>query len=215
MTALAAAAPATPARPRSRRRRWRPAIAGLLLAAAVTIAASGCTATITPPANVATPATVFLLREAMHTGIVLPPVAGDDQYVEFGYGDWSWFALGNDAWYDAFATVLWPTTGALGRRTFGARTPDELRRRVTWAELHELTVERDRATALREQLQAAFDAGAAAARPRPELGWIFVPDARSYWWANNCADVAAHWFEDVGCTLSWVPIRISLTVAGP
>jgi hypothetical protein len=194
----------------NRRRRW---LALVLVAAPCAVAATCCTSTVTPPAGVVTPATVFLLREAMHTGIVLPPAREADEYVEFGYGDWSWFALGNDAWYHAFATVLWPTAGALGRRTFGARTADELRARVTWAELQAIDVERDRAHALRGELQRAFDAGLGDARPRPDLGWVFVPDDRSYWFAHNCADVAAAWFEQLGCSVSWAPIRRGLTRA--
>ncbi len=29
---------------------------------------------------------MFVLREAMHTGLVLPPAAGTTDYVEFGFG---------------------------------------------------------------------------------------------------------------------------------
>jgi hypothetical protein len=190
--------------------RWRRVAAAAAILVVLLLAAAGCTSTITPPAGVRAPVTVFLLREARHNGIVLPPCGDGAEYVEFGYGDWSWFALGNDAWYHAFATVLWPTAGALGRRTFGARTADELHRRVTWAELHAIEVERERAHALRTELQRAFDAGAAHAHPRHDLGWVFVPDDRSYWFANNCADVAADWLQQLGCTVSWVPIRTSL-----
>jgi hypothetical protein len=217
----AAGAPATAGAPaaraaggvRSRRRRVRRAGLWVALAAGLALAVVGCTSTVTPPADVRDGATVFLLREAMHTGIVLPPAAPGDQYVEFGYGDWSWFALGNERWYHAFATVLWPTRGALGRRTFGARTADELVAAVRWAELAPLVVERARAEALRVELQRAFDARIAEAAPRPDLGWVFVPDDRGYWFANTCADVAARWFEALGCTVGWVPIRTSLAVA--
>src|SRR5690606_655289 len=71
------------------------ALAGLLVS---------CTSTIVPPAEVIDPVTVFVLSEAMHTGIVLPPDPGcsgnPHEYVEFGFGDWSWYALGNAAWYN-------------------------------------------------------------------------------------------------------------------
>lgn len=200
------------ARPVRRRRRRRIAALGLA-GAAVFAFAGGCTSTITPPPDVQDPVTVFLLREAMHSGIVLPR-AGDGEYVEFGFGDWNWFALANDAWYHVFATVLWPTPGTLGRRTFGARTADDLRQRVHWAELQPVLVSRPKAAALVARLQQEHDARSKDAVTRPTLGWTFVPYDRSYWFPQTCADVAAEWFRELDCTVGWTPIRSGLTVAG-
>jgi hypothetical protein len=173
--------------------------------------AFGCTSTITPPPNPEHPTTVFLLREAMHAGLVMPREGGAG-YVEFGFGDWSWFALGNDSWYHVFATVLWLTAGTLGRRTFTARDEAELRARASWADLSPVAVDGDRMRELRNNLQQQFDAAAANAVSRPELGWTFVPMDRSYWFANNCADVTAEWFEALGCHVGWALIRTSLAV---
>jgi len=203
--------PNVPSKPR---RRWR---RGLHFAATATplFAWVGCTSTITPPANVVDPTTVFVLREAMHTGIALPPCAANEEFVEFGFGDWSWFALANDAWYHVFATVLWPTQGTLGRRTFGARTAAELRERVWWAELAPIVVERDKANALRARLQQEHDARIAEAVRREDLGWTFVPYDSSYWFPNTCADVAADWFRELDCSVGWVPIRAGLAADAP
>jgi hypothetical protein len=179
--------------------------------------ACGCTSTVTCPPPPPDPATVFLLREAMHTGIVLPPADGADaaEYVEFAYGDWSWYALGNDSWYHVFGTVLWPSQGACGRRTFAARTEAELLRAVTWAELSPIVVSRARADALRRRLQAAFDRGRAGLVERRDLRFQFVPGDTSYWFLNTCADVAAGWFEELDCGVGWAPIRASLAIAAP
>lgn len=193
-----------------RRRKWRLLlVAGGLAAASATF---GCTSTIRPPRNPRHPVTVFLLREAMHTGLVLPAGRGEPTFVEFGFGDWSWFALGNDAWYHAFATVLWPTQGTLGRRTFAAADEEQLRGVVTWAELSALEVEDAAVSSLRARLQGQWEAGLGQARSRPELGWTFVPCDRSYWFPNNCADVAAEWFEALGCEVGWLPLRTGLRV---
>ncbi|MBL8753628.1 MAG: DUF2459 domain-containing protein [Planctomycetes bacterium] len=184
-----------------------------MLLPAVFAGAGGCTSTITPPAAVQDPVTVFLLREAMHSGVVLPsPTNG--AYVEFGFGDWSWFALANDQWYNVFATVLWPTQGTLGRRPFPARTPDELRQYVTWAELQPLAIERAKATALWTRLHEQHAARQSEAVTRANLGWTFVPYDRSYWFPQTCADVAAEWFRELDCSVGWTPIRSSLNVAG-
>ena len=183
-----------------------------MLALALPGVVFGCTSGITPPPRPFDPTTVFLLSEAMHTGIVLPPSGPEEEYVEFGYGDWSWFALANDAWYDAFATVLWPTAGALGRRTFGARDAETLRRAAHWTELSPIIVSAEKARTLRVRLQSQFDAAARDAVRRADLGFTFVPFDRSYWLANNCADVAAEWFVEVGCDVGWAPLRLGLEV---
>lgn len=186
-----------------------------VVAIAELFALAACTSTITPPTAVDDPVSVFLLGEAMHTGIVLPPLADDDEFVEFGFGDWSWFALGNDSWYHVFPTMLWPTQGTLGRRSFAATSTAELRVRVHWVELSELTVPAAKARALRTRLQTAHSARLAEAVRRPEWGWTFVPYDRSYWLPQTCADIAAEWLRELDCSVGWAPIRAGLAVAKP
>lgn len=154
---------------------------------------------------------MFLLREAMHTGLVLPTADGG-AFVEFGFGDWSWFALGNDQWYQAFATVLWPTAGTLGKRTFVAADEAQLRQRVAWADLSAVVVAGPAMRSLRTRLEEQWTSRRNAAVTRPELGWTFVPFERSYWLPQNCADVAAEWFVALGCEVSWLPVRTGLCV---
>jgi hypothetical protein len=158
---------------------------------------------------------VFLLREAMHTGVVFPPRGDEHEWVEFGFGDWSWFALGNDAWYHAFATVAWPTQGALGRRTFRATGEAQLRARVHWAELSPVVVDGARLRAVRARLEQEHEQRLGEAVRRPDLGWTFVPYERSYWFPQNCADLAGEWCVELGCELGWVPICTGLAVAPP
>ncbi len=183
--------------------------------AAATALFAACTSTVTPPAHVDDPVLVFLLEEAMHTGIVLPPLDDGDEFVEFGFGEWGWYALGHDSWYHVFATVLWPTQGTLGRRTFGARTADELRARVRQAELSPIEVSAAKAAALRRRLQQQHDERREEALERPEYGQVFVPFDRSYWFAATCADVAAEWFVELGCDVGWAPIRTGLAAGAP
>ena len=184
----------------------RARVAGLLCASL-----AGCTSTVTPPTLVTDPVPVFVLREAMHTGIVLPPLNDGGEFVEFGFGDWSWFALGNDEWYHVFATVLWPTQGALGRRTFGAHTPEQLVATVTWAELSRIEVDREKAAALHQRLQQQHDSRTAEAVRQAR--WVFVPADSDYWFVVTCADVAADWCRELGCTVGWTLIRGGLSVA--
>lgn len=199
---------------RRRRRRWLWSITPLPL---LLFWIPGCTSTIHPPPSPSDAVRVFVLSEALHTGLVLPPdgtPAGAD-YVEFGFGDWNWYALGNDAWYDVFATVLWSTRGGLGRRTFGARTEPDFLRAAHWAELAPILVERQHANDLRARLQAEFDRRRADSIWQPRYAFHFVPTDDGYWFGHNCADVVTDWLRDLGCTVGATPIRIGLEVAQP
>ncbi|MCA8964664.1 MAG: DUF2459 domain-containing protein [Planctomycetes bacterium] len=199
------AAPAPAARPRSRRRRT-------LLAAALLLAGwllLGCTSVVTPPRDVRDPVTVLIIRDAMHRGLVLPRAHG---YVEYGFGDWSWYAAGADSWYNTFATVLWPTAATLSRRTHAADDPEALMRLVSWAEFDPLVVERQQADRLLARLDADFAAGQDLIVRRADLRMDFVPTAGSYWFPHNCADVCAEWLVELGCEVSWVPIRLDVAL---
>ena len=41
----------------------------------------------------------------------------------------------------------------------------------------------------------------------------FVPHEDGYWFLYNCNDVVARWLQELGCSVSWVPIRLDLEVA--
>ncbi|MFM1872963.1 MAG: hypothetical protein RL398_2385 [Planctomycetota bacterium] len=190
------------ARSKRRRRLALASFAALLLAWLV-----GCTSTVTPPRDLRDSVDVLLIRDAMHRGLLLPAESG---YVEFGFGDWSWYALGNDSWYHVFATVLWPTQGALSRREHAAHDPASARAAMPYAEFESFGVDRAAAEALRRRLQEAFDARRDERAYQAYLRMEFVPFDGSYWFASNCADACADWLVELGCEVSWVPIRIDL-----
>lgn len=191
-------------------------IGSRLAALAVMIMTLGCTSVVMPPLDPFDPVEVFVLSEAIHTGIVLPPDPGSlrnpNEYVEFGFGDWRWFALANEEWYNAFSTMLWPTEATLGRRTFGAHTPSELRRRARLATLQSVFVSRKQAALLRRRLEAEFDGARKSVVMRQDIDFKFVPVGRSYWLLNNCADLAADWLRELDCDVSWSPVRYDLSV---
>lgn len=188
----------------------------VLLAFAAALPFASCTSLVWPPERVEQPARAFVLREALHLGLLLPdPPEAPVRWVEYGYGDWAWFALGHEQWYRAIPTVLWPTQATLCRREWKAESVDELLRRVAarGCEVDELVVEQGKVLALRERLDARF------ATPeivrRPELAMEFVPEDGSYWLFSTCADVAADWCEELGCEVGWVLVRGGLRVPVP
>jgi hypothetical protein len=185
------------------------AFAGGALAAFFAVA--GCTSTVTPPRDPQAPVTVLIIADEKHRRLCLPD--GDKGYVEFGFGDWSWYALGNDRWYHVFATVLVPTAGTLSRREFAAADPAALRAAAPWAVFQELRVGTAGAEALRLRLEQAFADRAAETVWNGSYRMRFLPWTRKYWFASTCADQLADWLRELGCHVSWVPIRIDLAVA--
>jgi hypothetical protein len=152
---------------------------------------------------------VFVLKDELHRGLVLPSPTG---YVEFGFGDWEWYALQRDAWYRVVPTVLWPTPGALSRREFAGADAAQLRAALPWAQWQPVVVDAARAERLRQRLQAQFDRGIGALVLRTDLAMQFVPWDRSYWFADTCVDALVEWLRELGCRASWVPICCDVAV---
>lgn len=186
------------------RRRWRRAFLAVVAAVALVFAVFGWTARVTPPSGVAEPTSVFVVRDELHRGLLLPAPGGG--FVEFGFGDWEWYARAQEQWHRVFATVLWPTPGTLSRRDHPARDGEGLRASMSWATFDEFVVEAAAAQRLRERLETQFAGRMKERVIRTGLRMHFVPWARDYWFADTCADAVVEWLEELGCTASWVPL---------
>lgn len=191
-------------------RRWLRRAGWLLTAMALYALLVGWTATVRGPAAPAQPVTVLLIADQLHRGLLLP--TDDGAFVEYGFGDWDWYALGHEQWSNVLSTVLLPTPGALARRRIAAGDAAAVRARMPWAQFQDLVVDAARATTLRRRLDAQFAAGGAARVERPGLGMEFVPWARTYWILDNCTDAVADWLGELDCTVGWLPLRFDLRV---
>jgi hypothetical protein len=171
----------------------------------------GWTAKVTPPDHPEQPVTVLLIFDQMHRGLLLPQ---GDGYVEYGFLDWNWHARAEDRWYDVFATVLWPTPGALARRLHPAVDAAALRAALPSARLQQLSVGGADVERLRFRLAAQFERGSQAMVLRTGLHMAFVPWDRSYWFADNCSTAVLDWLRELGCSVSWLPLALDLAVRG-
>jgi hypothetical protein len=174
---------------------------------------SGCVSYITPPAMPAQPVEVFLVQDGIHSGLIMP--RPDGGYIEYGYGDWDWYALNYTSWYHVFDTVLWPTQGALGRRPYVARTPDELRAQCPGSELAALCVAGPDVDVLLRDLDARYEAGRATEVFNEVTRMHLVQVPESFWWGYNCADATAEWLRRLRCSVSRALIRTKLVVQAP
>ena len=165
---------------------------------------------MTPPEKPIDPVTVFLIREAQHVGVVFEHP--DGAFVEYGYGDWDWYATMADQWYYVFDTILWPTQGTLGYRRFPSRASFESKHRV--ASRTPIRVSRANAAALVAEFRTAITRGTDEQLYSSAYDMTFVKSADGYWFGYNCYDAVAVWLRRLGCHVSWVPIRLGLGMAG-
>ncbi len=191
-------------------KRWKLVVLLLLLATLGLFAIACGTSVILPPAAPEDPVTTYLLMDDLHRGLWLPREEGG--LVEYGYGDWDWYANNHDSWYHVFDTILWSTQGTLGRRFSSSESGDELRRQFYWMQLHEISVARKDMEALRRELADAYAEGVDRQVYNARYRMSFVPSQDGYWFGHNCNDAVADWLTKLGCEVSWVPIRIGLAV---
>lgn len=169
-----------------------------------------CVSRIVPPAHPEDPCQVFLLKDGIHRGILVP----DSQrgYVEWGYGDWDWYALLANRWYNVFDTVLWPTQGCLGRKPWSEGEAKDGARRGT---LVPFWIGSGEARALLGELEERFQENGATRIWNDLYEMEFVQDPEGFWFLHNCNDEVAEWLERVGCRVGWVPVRLDLRLAIP
>jgi hypothetical protein len=171
---------------------------------------ASCSSTIRPPLHPKDPIRVYLLKDALHVGVVLPEES--DRYVEYGFGDWGWYAMNHDSWYHVFDTVLWPTQGCLGRSWM---RDDSVQFALKSGKLTPLQVDRARVDGLLADLERRFDRNASTRVYNPAYKMYFVEDERGFWFLYNCHDAVAEWMEMLGCDVSWAWLRLDLEVAEP
>ncbi len=179
--------------------------------AALTVSLSGCTSSfVHPPIRVEEPARVFIADYigSLHVGLVCECSDGD--YVEFGFGEWEWYARGNNQCHRVIPALLWPTAGTLGRRQVflnGDRPlPESL---FSYAVLQEVSVERAALERLVIELNSRFERSLPATS-NPSHPLEFVPESRSYHLLRMCSDEVARWLRELGCKVSFSPIRLRL-----
>jgi hypothetical protein len=167
------------------------------------------TSSVDPPRSLRSPVTVRLTTAGRHSGLLLP--CGDGRVVEYGYGEWSWYALAKNDWWRAPATVLWPNAGTLGRRYVREADIVAMGERYGSGRISAFSVERRDAQRLLARLDAEFAAGGAPLHS-DLYDMDFVRCSERFWFVHDCHDEVADWLRELGCFVPPAPIRIGLVV---
>ena len=172
---------------------------GALAAAALFFA--GCANTIHPPANPGETRSLYLLDLGRHTRLAfgLP----DGGFVEYGYGEWRWYAKLEDQWWRAPAVLFWPTQGTLGRRHWrGTQAEARLLGEYAGLNVLELPAAKDKVDALVASLDREFERHSAQLRHNAVYGLDFVPTEESYSLCNNSNHAVKEWLQQAGYSVS-------------
>ena len=176
-------------------------IAGLAVLAGVLSLAAGCVNTIHPPADIEQPRKMYLLDLGRHTRLALGVDGGE--FVEYGYGEWKWYANLDDPWWRAPAALLWPTEGALGRREWrGGEAESRLLREYRNLVVLELPAEARKVEALAAELDRSFRRRHDRLVRNERYRLDFVPCDRPYWAFNNSNHAVKAWLEAAGHEVS-------------
>lgn len=184
----------------TRAQRYRVFLLLVFLIAAAQALPLAIPTTIVPPRSPADPVTVFLVDYGRTPSLVLP--AGEDGMVAYVYGDWRYYALRQQGVFDSVAALLWPTQGALGRRSIaGPRDAHTVRTGIGTGidALHELEVDREAVERLQMRLDRLFRQGQDTTVDA--YGMTFVHHPRSYTYWSNSNHMTAGWLEELGCDI--------------
>jgi hypothetical protein len=172
---------------------------------------TACVTTIVPPHAPRNPTTVCLVDYGRHASLVLP---NNGAAVEYEYGEWKWFALGQtQSW--RFASVLfWPTQGTLARRHL-PHPPEPARWQHVAQEVLSIEVSSNDVARLREKLLARYEANLHSEIFNREYQLAFVKDPANYTAFHNCNHELAGWLKELGCTIRGRAIFARFKLARP
>lgn len=144
---------------------------------------------------------VYLLDLGRHSRMAfgLP----DGEFVEYGYGEWQWYANLQDQWWRVPAALLWPTQGTLGRRVWsGPRAEARLLEEYDGLIVLQLPAEKFRVDALVAKLERDFNRRSAQLIRNRVYRLDFVPYHRPYWLFNNSNHAVGNWLQELGYEVS-------------
>jgi len=159
---------------------------------------TGCAETIHPPVNPTDPATIYVADYGRHSSILLPEKNGG--YVEWAFGDWRWFALGQTKADVALAAILSSPQSTLGRREVPPQPDEEALKRTLEADrLIPVVVSGERAEALEDKLQQRYEKHIQTQVHSDYSNLDHVKDCEHYWALNNCNHLTMRWLKKLGC----------------
>jgi hypothetical protein len=171
------------------------------------IVSSGCAWRITPPATLERPGNVYITSYGKHTRLALPEAAQPGRMIEFGFGDWHYYALEETSLLSGLRALFWSEASALSRRELLFHEDPAMFRVGSGGEhTARIRVEQARIDALRNALEKEWNSlvGESAHRSQEDMS-LRRSNAR-YHLFRNSNHQTADWLRELGCKVNGIAI---------
>jgi hypothetical protein len=175
---------------------------------------AGCTTTVIPPTRPVDPVTVYLTDYGRHSSILLP--TDDNEYTEYAFGDWKFFAEGHTHWWTAIRATLGSPRSTLGRREIAYPGNDlEFRKKLRCVRLMKFQTSKQAADVLALNLDRPFRISTIepVASTYSKLNHVY--DDTHYWGCHNCNHVTAEWLRQLDCQVHGFAILSTFEAEDP
>jgi hypothetical protein len=173
----------------------------VMLGLAILLLPLACTTVVVPPPKPDNSVAVYLVDFGWTCALVLP---ADSHMIEYAYGDWNYYALGNRDLWSGIRAVAWPTQATLVRRAMkGPPDAESIQRQMTVKieKIHRIEVDLTRAERLEAKLDATYRTGFDESVESRSSGLTFVPHPQAYHYFHNSNHVVAQWLSELGCEI--------------
>lgn len=158
---------------------------------------SGCANTIYLAERPSEIRKAYLVDFGRHTRLVFGLPGGE--FVEYGYGEWQWYARMENQWWRVPAVLFWPTQGSLARREWlGPGAETRLLDEYGGLIVLEVPAEARKVDALVAELDRDFKRRSHQLVRNRIYRLDFVPYNRPYWLFNNSNHVVKEWLQELG-----------------
>lgn len=170
---------------------------GLKLASSTAVVAlAGCSWTVVPPTPPPPTETVFLSQYGWHTRLALP-VEDEAKFVEFGFGDWRYYALGERSTGSGLRALFFSESATLSRRELVAPSLHDPTAHFGSRRSVGLKLPEEKVATLRRELEKSWREATGSTR-RAE-GLAFRKVDQDYGLFHNSNHLTAEWLEALGC----------------
>jgi hypothetical protein len=196
----------------------RPTAFHILLFSAALCFATGCGATVHPPAHVADPVAVYVADYGVHSAVMLPVVPPNDgRYVEYAFGDWGYCAANRNAPQDAMGALLVSWGSALGRRYMELKPGQEYPLPAVSIPKYAfaVTVSRAKAQSIVKELDLRWELHAKTAVHVTSNDVSYVKDPAPYGIFTSCNHFTADTLKKLGCEVDGPAISSKFRPGAP
>jgi hypothetical protein len=169
-------------------------------------------ATIIPPTAPLNPVMVHVAGSGIHARLLLPE---GDRWLQYGFGDWDYYARRQQTLLNGLLALLWPTPGALGWGEIASLDRFRTGFEAAGGQLLSFEVPIAQVNQLQQSLHTRFQRQMAAGQvDNPVNNLSLVKDDQTYSVLHNSNHELAEWLESLDCQVESLGFWITFRLAG-